>query len=88
MTYVFSQLRQWIEHLENLENERSRREEEISLRNPQLMEVSQDKGEYPIIHAKMETILNNIKERLNANDNRITGEGVRMGEFPMHILGI
>ena len=36
----------------------------------------------------METILNNIKERLNTNDNRITGKGVRMGEFPMHILGI
>ena len=44
------------------------------------MEGSQDKGELPRIHAEIKTILNNIQERINAHDNRITGERVRMGE--------
>ena len=30
---------------------------------------------------KIETILKNLQERLNAHDNRIIREGVRMGEF-------
>ena len=29
----------------------------------------------------METVLNNLQERLNAHDDCITGEGVRTGEF-------
>ena len=29
----------------------------------------------------MESILNNIQECINAHDNCITGEGLRMGEF-------
>ena len=51
------------------------------------MEGSQDKGEFPRIHAEIETILNNIQERLNAHDNRITGEGVRMEEFSYAYFG-
>ena len=50
LTYKFIQLRQWIEHLENLENGRSGREDEISLGNPQWMEVSRDKGKSPRSH--------------------------------------
>ena len=45
------------------------------------MEGRQDKGESPRSHAEIETILNNLQERLNAHDNRIAGEGVRMGKF-------
>ena len=43
LTYALSQLCQSIEYLEDLENERSGREEESSLGNPQWMEGIQDK---------------------------------------------
>ena len=79
LNYAFRHLRQRIEHLYNLENERSRREDEISLGNPKWMEGSQDKGESPISHSEMETILNNIQECLNANYNHITGKVVLIG---------
>ena len=81
LNYKFTQLRQQIEHLENLENQKSKIEYKISLGNPQWMEGRQDKGESPRSHAEIETILKNLQERLNSHDNRITGEGVRMGQF-------
>ena len=43
LTYAFSRLCQCIEHLENLKNERSRREDETLLGNPQWMEGIKDK---------------------------------------------
>ena len=43
LTYAFSRLCQSIEHLENLKNERSRREDETLLGNPQWMEGIKDK---------------------------------------------
>ena len=55
--------------------------------NPQWMGGIQDKGEYRISHAEIEIILNNLQERLNAHDNFITGEGVRMGKFAYAYLG-
>ena len=50
LTYAFSQLRQRIERLYNLENKRSGREDEISHCNPQCMGGSQDKEGYPRSH--------------------------------------
>ena len=49
--------------------------------NPQWMKGILDKGEFPISHAEINTILNNLQEHLNSHDNHITGEGFRMGEF-------
>ena len=57
------------------------------LGNTQWMEGSQDKGEPPRSHAEIQTILNNLQECLNSHDNRITGEGVRMGEFAYTSFG-
>ena len=48
---------------------------------------SQDKGEPPISHAEVDTIVNNLQECLNAHDSRITGNGVRMGEFAYTSFG-
>ena len=48
---------------------------------------SQDKGEPPRIHTEIETILKNLQESINAHDNRITDEGVRMGEFSYASFG-
>ena len=81
LTYAFSQLRQRTEHLENLENERSVRGDESSLGYPQWTGGSQDKVETAISHSEIETILNNLQERLYANDNCLTSDGVKMGEL-------
>ena len=35
----------------------------------------------------MDTILNNLQERLNAIENRVTGEGVSIGEFAYTSFG-
>ena len=69
VTYAFNQLRQRIENLEHLENDSSGREEEILMVNLQWMGGSQDKGEPPISHTEIETILNSLQECLNAHDN-------------------
>ena len=61
LTYVFIQLHQWVEHLENMENERSGREDKILLGDPQWMVESQYKGESQRSHAEIETILNNLQ---------------------------
>ena len=87
LTYVFSQLRHCIEHLENPENERSRREDNIYLGNPQRTEGIQDKGESPTSYTEIDTSLNNLQERLNAHDKSITGEGVRTGESAYTYFG-
>ena len=42
---------------------------------------SQDKGDTPRSHSRMETILNNLQECLNTHDNRHTGKGVKTGDF-------
>ena len=55
--------------------------------NPQWTEVIQVKWEPPRSHSEIETILNNLQELLNAHDNRITGEGFRMGEFAYASFG-
>ena len=47
----------------------------------------QDKVESPRSHAEIENILNNLQERLNTHDNRITGDGFRMGEFSYASFG-
>ena len=51
------------------------------------MGVIQDKVESPRSHAEIENILNNLQERLNTHDNRITGDGFRMGEFSYASFG-
>ena len=81
LTYAFRQLRQCIDHLENMENERSGREEKRSLGDPQCMSRSQYKGEAPIIHANIETILNDLQERLKAHENRLTAKVFQMEKF-------
>ena len=55
--------------------------------NPQWIKGSQYKWESSISYTEIETFLNNIQERLNAHDNRITGEGVRMEEFSYAYFG-
>ena len=57
------------------------------LGNPQCMEGSQYKREPSSSHAEIETILKNLQESINAHDNRITDEGVRMGEFSYASFG-
>ena len=47
----------------------------------------QFKGESPKNHAEIDTILNNLQERINEPDNCITGEGVIIGEFSYAYLG-
>ena len=42
---------------------------------------SQDKVEAKIINALIETIFNDLQERLKTHDNRLTGKGVKMVEF-------
>ena len=79
LIYSFSLLCQQVEHLENIDNERSGREDERLLVNPQWMEGSQDKRESQRSHVEMENFLNNLQELLNAHDNRTTDEGVIMG---------
>ena len=61
LAYSLSQLRQRIEHLENLWKERSGREDDSSLGGPQCMLGSQDKVEFPRSHAEIDTILNNLQ---------------------------
>ena len=51
------------------------------LGNPQRMGGSQDKGKSPRNRAEIKTIFNNLQKCLNSQDNRITSEEVRMGEF-------
>ena len=41
----------------------------------------QDKGEATIFNAEIDTIINDLQERLKAHDNRLTGKGFKMGEF-------
>ena len=48
---------------------------------------SQHKGEFQIIQTEIETIINNLEERLNAHDNRITRDGFKMGEFAYASFG-
>ena len=45
------------------------------------MGVSQDKGEPPRSYVEIETVINKLQERINAHDNRITDDEVRMGDF-------
>ena len=54
---------------------------------PQWIGGSKDKGETPRIHKEIETIINNLQERLNSHDNRLTGNGVKMGIFAYASLG-
>ena len=51
------------------------------------MEGSLDKEEPPRSHAEIDTILNNLKERLNAHDNHMNGNGVIIGEFAYTYFG-
>ena len=55
--------------------------------NPQWMGGSQYKGELLSSHADIETFIKNRQKRLYAHDNRITGEGFRMGEFAYASFG-
>ena len=70
-TYAFSQLRQWIKHLENLDNKRSGREGENLLQDTQWMGGSQEKGEIPRCHRYIETTINKFQDRLNSNENYV-----------------
>ena len=45
------------------------------------------KGEYPRIHAEIETIINNLQECLNEHDNHLTGGGIKMVEFSYTYFG-
>ena len=42
---------------------------------------SQDKVEAKIINALIETIFNDLQERLKAHEKHLTGKGFKMGEF-------
>ena len=87
MTYAFSQLCQRVEHIEDIDNDRSRRDDKSSMVNPQWMGVSQENGESPRSHAEIETIIKDLQEQLNAHENRLTGKGVITGEFSYTSFG-
>ena len=51
------------------------------------MRGNHDNGETPIIHAKIETIINYLQECPKTHGNRLTGDGVKMVEFAYMSFG-
>ena len=70
-----------------MENEIFGREYDSSLEVPHWIGGRQDKGEPPKIHMEIEPILNNLQEGLKVHYNRLSGKGVKIGEFSYACFG-